>query len=328
VAWLGGVRVVLITDRRAMGDGSVVAFGDAVARAVAALPLGSALVQVREKDLDGRALLQRVHAAMASGAPVMVNDRLDVALAAGADGVHLPEDGLAVAEARRLAPDGFWIGRSVHGALGGERFNAGSIGDVRIDKAIEQYLAIVRADPKDVRVWLKIADLYAKKGDTQAAVETYGKVARFYDEEGFTLKAIAVYKQVLKVDASLDYVRHTLAELYRKVGLFDGAEEVLRGTGAPPASAATSSGSSAAHADLVQLGPIFATPGAGKGPPLGVEALRRARATLPAHVRLVAVGGITDAKRAAACRAAGADAVAAIRTAWSGDVAALGAPVH
>ena len=74
-------------------------------------------------------------------------------------------------------------------------------------------------------------------------------------------------------------------------------------------------------ADLIQLGPIFETPG--KGPALGVGALRAARAALPARTHLVAVGGISDAARAAECRAAGADAVAAIRTAWTGDVATL-----
>jgi thiamine-phosphate diphosphorylase len=45
--------------------------------------------------------------------PVLVNDRLDVALAGGADGVHLGPDDLSVAMARRLAPPGFLIGASV-----------------------------------------------------------------------------------------------------------------------------------------------------------------------------------------------------------------------
>jgi thiamine-phosphate diphosphorylase len=46
---------------------------------------------------------------------VVVNDRLDVALTCGADGVHLRSDSIAVAAARRLAPAPFVIGRSVHG---------------------------------------------------------------------------------------------------------------------------------------------------------------------------------------------------------------------
>jgi thiamine-phosphate diphosphorylase len=45
---------------------------------------------------------------------VLVNDRLDVALAAGAHGVHLRSDSMPASRARSLAPIGFLIGRSVH----------------------------------------------------------------------------------------------------------------------------------------------------------------------------------------------------------------------
>lgn len=65
--------------------------------------------QVRAKELDGRSLMaltERVIGAVrGAGAVVTVNDRLDVALAAGADGVHLGSADLAVAAARRIAPD-------------------------------------------------------------------------------------------------------------------------------------------------------------------------------------------------------------------------------
>lgn len=64
--------------------------------------------QVRAKDLGGRALTalaERVIGAVRpAGAVVVVNDRLDVALAAGADGVHLGASDLDVAAARRVAP--------------------------------------------------------------------------------------------------------------------------------------------------------------------------------------------------------------------------------
>ncbi|KRA39426.1 hypothetical protein ASD81_07315 [Nocardioides sp. Root614] len=64
--------------------------------------------QVRAKDLGTRdlvALVRAVRAAVAPhGATVLVNDRLDVALATGADGVHLGAADLAVADARRIAP--------------------------------------------------------------------------------------------------------------------------------------------------------------------------------------------------------------------------------
>jgi thiamine-phosphate pyrophosphorylase len=190
------LRVVAITDRRLMlpadllasGDWSAIAhaFGAAVERAVAGCPPGSVVVQVREKDLDGGPLFQLVRAAQPF-APVVVNDRLDVALAAEAFGVHLPERGLAVATARALAPS-LVVGVSRHAAA----------------------------------------------PDTGA--------------------------------------------------------------------------------DLVQLGPIWATPSKPTAPPLGEAAL--AGAAGPAT--LVAIGGIDSPARAHAATAAGAAAVAVIRAAWSG----------
>ena len=65
--------------------------------------------QVRAKTLSTRALVALTRSVLAAvrprGARVLVDDRLDVALAAGADGVHLGAEDLAVADARRLAPD-------------------------------------------------------------------------------------------------------------------------------------------------------------------------------------------------------------------------------
>ncbi len=78
------------------------------------------MVQIREPDLDARELTRFVRrcvtAAKESRARILVNDRLDVALAAGAHGVHLREQSIALADARRLAPGEFLIGRSVHSA--------------------------------------------------------------------------------------------------------------------------------------------------------------------------------------------------------------------
>ena len=88
----------------------------------------------------------------------------------------------------------------------------------QIDKAVKEYLRIVKEDPKDVRVWLKIGDLYAKQGSKQDASETYLKVARFYEDQGFAEKAVAVYKQVLKLDPRLVDVNLKLADLYRAAG--------------------------------------------------------------------------------------------------------------
>ena len=86
----------------------------------AAIEGGCDVIQVREKDLTAAQLLtlarEIVEAAKARGVhcSVVVNDRLDVALAAKAAGVHLPADGLPVDQVRRSVGKKFVIGRSVH----------------------------------------------------------------------------------------------------------------------------------------------------------------------------------------------------------------------
>lgn len=76
--------------------------------------------QVRDKTADGRALLALTRRVMDSGVPVVVNDRFDVALAAGAYGVHLGASDLPVAEARRIAP-GLAIGATCRDRASVER---------------------------------------------------------------------------------------------------------------------------------------------------------------------------------------------------------------
>ena len=93
----------------------------------------------------------------------------------------------------------------------------------QIDKAIKEYLRVVKEDPQDVRVWLKVGDLYARKGQKQEATDTYLKVARFYQDQGFFTKAVAVFKQILKLDGRLVEVHLKLAELYRQLGLMSDA---------------------------------------------------------------------------------------------------------
>ncbi|HUS33109.1 MAG TPA: thiamine phosphate synthase [Kofleriaceae bacterium] len=94
------VRVVVITDRRLYGSEELAAH---VARILRAVPRGSVAVQVREKDLDGGPLAtlarEVLEVTKPAGAPLWINDRLDVAYAIGATGVHLPERGLAIDDA-------------------------------------------------------------------------------------------------------------------------------------------------------------------------------------------------------------------------------------
>jgi thiamine-phosphate pyrophosphorylase len=163
-------------------------------RLAALLRAPDVIVQVREKQLEGGALFALVTRVIAMGARVLVNDRVDVALAAGAWGVQLPERGMAIAEARAIAPR-LVIGASRH-----------------------------------------------------------------------------------SVEGAISAAR-------------DGA-------------------------DLVVLGPIWETPG--KGPALGVEALRAARDAMPTRAALCAIGGIDTRARIEEARACGADHVAGIRGFWDG----------
>ena len=116
------VRVVVVTDPAC---DELVARVGAIARAV---PAGSVLVQVRAKDRDGGLVHELARACIAAarphGAPVWVNDRVDVALAAGADGVHLPERGVPIDDARALAPQ-LAIGCSRH-SIDGVRAASGA----------------------------------------------------------------------------------------------------------------------------------------------------------------------------------------------------------
>ena len=74
---------------------------------------GATMLQVRAKGESAgavAALTRRVIAV--AGLPVIVNDRLDVAIATGAAGCHLGQDDFPIAEALRMAPPGFWLGGS------------------------------------------------------------------------------------------------------------------------------------------------------------------------------------------------------------------------
>lgn len=83
----------------------------------ACLDAGVGLVQFREKDLSDKELFRRAKAFRArctkAGALMIVDDRLDVALAVGADGVHLGQEDLPLTVARKIAPD-LIIGASTH----------------------------------------------------------------------------------------------------------------------------------------------------------------------------------------------------------------------
>lgn len=158
------MTLCLVTDRRRLCPAG--AFDRArrcvVEQARRAVESGIDLVQIRERDLEASQLLALVsdvvRVTRGTTTRVVVNDRLDVALAAGADGVHLRADSLPPAGARSIAPAGFLIGRSVHHldeavrvasevdyVIAGTVFPSPSKPDARPLLGIDGLAAIVRA---------------------------------------------------------------------------------------------------------------------------------------------------------------------------------------
>jgi thiamine-phosphate pyrophosphorylase len=85
-----------------------------IARAAAAVRGGATMIQLRLKDVDARDLVRIARGLVeVVPAPVIVNDRADIALAAGAAGVHVGVDDLPAAALRRVVPADFIIGASV-----------------------------------------------------------------------------------------------------------------------------------------------------------------------------------------------------------------------
>ena len=105
----------LVTDRLRCNGGSIERVVDA------AIDGGVNIVQLREKDLPAAELYSlalRVKDIVGNRALLFVNDRLDIAMAAGVDGVQLGESALPVEAARRVAGENLLIGRSVHSVSG------------------------------------------------------------------------------------------------------------------------------------------------------------------------------------------------------------------
>jgi thiamine-phosphate pyrophosphorylase len=104
------LRLIVITDRDLAAPRSIV---EVVAAAVEA---GAPAIQLRDKRATASELAQAARTLLpivrAAGALLFINDRIDVALAIGADGVHLGPHDLPLEAARRIAPPGFLIGCS------------------------------------------------------------------------------------------------------------------------------------------------------------------------------------------------------------------------
>ncbi len=110
LARLDTLRLHLVTDSALCGERGLLAVVEAAVRG------GVSCVQLREKTLGTRAFVERARQLkarlQAHGVPLIINDRVDVALACGADGVHVGQGDMAPADVRRLLP-GALIGLSI-----------------------------------------------------------------------------------------------------------------------------------------------------------------------------------------------------------------------
>lgn len=149
------MMICLVTDRRRLAGEDApltIARECLIAQAEHAVAAGIDLIQLREHDLEAAdlAAVTRDLLAVTRSSPtrVVVNDRLDVALACGAHGVHLRGTSIPVEAARRLAPPGFLIGRSVHGvddaaeAAGADYLIAGTVFASRSKPAASALLGV------------------------------------------------------------------------------------------------------------------------------------------------------------------------------------------
>lgn len=108
--WRPGHALCLVTDAALCGPRGVLAVVDAAVRG------GVGMVQLREKALDSRDFVARARALKAllagRGVPLLINDRLDIALLCGADGVHVGQRDVSVDDVRRWMPDAI-VGLSI-----------------------------------------------------------------------------------------------------------------------------------------------------------------------------------------------------------------------
>ncbi|MBI3923506.1 MAG: thiamine phosphate synthase, partial [Armatimonadetes bacterium] len=107
-------QLYVITDTAPRSGSEQVRTHEEIVRA--AIEAGARIVQIRDKSSDTRSLIKEVERCVgvveAVHGILFVNDRVDVALAAGAHGVHLGDEDMSVGKARELAGDGRLIGAS------------------------------------------------------------------------------------------------------------------------------------------------------------------------------------------------------------------------
>ncbi len=203
------MRILLISDRRVRPLDALWPFLPAAAEA------GLTDLMIREKDLPGGPLFAMARGAVTRcrplGVRVIVNDRVDVALAAGADGVHLGVAAIPVADARRIAGGRLRIGASTHSleelrAAGGAGADEATFGPV-----FETPSKAVYGPPVGVGALVRACEesavpVLALGGITAARIELL---------RGAKLSGVAAISSILAADDPAQAVRDLAAALAR-----------------------------------------------------------------------------------------------------------------
>ncbi len=93
-----------------------------------------------------------------------------------------------------------------------------------MNKAIKEYLKHIEISPKNIRLHLKLGDLYLKNGEKEKAVDEYLKAGELHAEEDLNIQAIAIYKKVVSIDPKDIEALHRMGTLYVKEGFLGNAK--------------------------------------------------------------------------------------------------------
>ncbi len=89
----------------------------------------------------------------------------------------------------------------------------------KFEKELKEVLANTQANPQDLRLKIRLGELYFRMKDIPKGIEVFTEVAEAYTQEGFYLKAVAIYKNMIRMSPGSVVFNEKLAELYKQLGL-------------------------------------------------------------------------------------------------------------
>ena len=96
----------------------------------------------------------------------------------------------------------------------------------KVSQAIQEYVQILKNEPKDQATLMTVGDLYVRQGETLQALEYFERLAQIYLADGFVTKAIAIYKKIAKLAPEETRPVEKLAELYVQQGVLSEARPI------------------------------------------------------------------------------------------------------